>query len=349
MKFSEAILDATKTVLRQEEKSIVFGLGVTDPKSIFGTTTGLVKEFGPDRIFDMPLSENAMTGVGIGLALQNYKVLFIHQRLDFFLLAMDQLVNNAAKWHMMFGGVNAVPITIRLIIGRGWGQGPTHSQALQSWFAHIPGLKVVMPSNPDDAKGLLIESILDPNPVIFLEHRWLHNMEGKVTEGWHNVPIGKATVVSQGKDISLIASSLMVVEALHAASFLKKYYDISAEVVDLRSLRPLDWECIKGSVSKTKRVIALDIGHKTGSVSGEIIAGIAMHFGNQLKSKPQRIGLPDLATPTSVGATKNYYPDAVSICDAVAISLDLDIDTTRLIELRSEHHDIPGDWFKGPF
>ena len=349
MKFSDAILDATQTVLRQEDKSVVFGLGVTDPKSIFGTTAGLVEEFGPNRVFDMPLSENAMTGVGIGLALQNYKVLFIHQRLDFYLLAMDQLVNNAAKWHMMFGGVNAVPVTIRLIIGRGWGQGPTHSQALQSWFAHIPGLKVVMPSNPADAKGLLIESILDPNPVVFLEHRWLHNMEGNVPEGVHKVPIGKAAVVSEGKDISLIASSLMVPEALHAASFLKKQYDISAEVVDLRTLRPLDWECIEASVSKTKRVIALDISHETGSVSGEIIAGVAMRLGNQLKSKPQRIGLPDFATPTSVGATTNYYPDAVSICDAVATSLSVDIDTTKLIETKSAHHDIPGDWFKGPF
>jgi pyruvate dehydrogenase E1 component beta subunit len=151
-------------------------LGVTDPKGVFGTTTGLEEKFGSNRVFDMPTSENAMTGIGIGVSLNGFRPVMTHQRLDFALLSLDQIINNAAKWRFMFGGTRGVPITIRLIIGRGWGQGPTHSQNLHALFSHIPGLKVVMPSTAKDAKGLLLSSIFDPDPVIFLENRWLHNM-----------------------------------------------------------------------------------------------------------------------------------------------------------------------------
>ena len=172
--FASAINDALSVAMTSDKNIICYGLGVTDPKGVFGTTLGLEKKFGNDRVFDVPTSENALTGIGIGASLHNTKSIMTHQRLDFFLLAMDQLVNNAAKWYYMYGGKKSVPITIRLIIGRGWGQGPTHSQNLQSWFAHIPGLKVVIPTNPYDAKGMLLSAIRDPNPVIFLEHRWFH-------------------------------------------------------------------------------------------------------------------------------------------------------------------------------
>lgn len=349
MKFSEAILDATETVMSMEKRSVVFGLGVTDPKSIFGTTSGLVEKFGSQRVFDMPLAENSMTGVGIGMALKGYKVLFVHQRLDFYLLAMDQLVNSAAKWHMMFGGKSSIPLTIRLIIGRGWGQGPTHSQALQSWFAHIPGLKVVMPSNPADAKGLLISSILDPNPVVFLEHRWLHNMEGTVPSGINMVSIGKAKTVVEGKDITIIANSLMVIEAIRAADFLNQSYGLSIEVIDLHTVRPIDWDTILRSVSKTGRLLALDIGHETGSVAGEILAGVSTKIFSFLKAGPERIGLPDFATPTSYGLTEEYYPDASSICSRIGKMMQMTIDTSPLEKNESHKHDIPGNWFKGPF
>ena len=166
--------------------------------------------YGFERVFDTPTSENAMTGVGIGAALNGIRPVMVHQRLDFFLLAMDQLVNSAAKWHFMFGGQGKVPITIRLILGRGWGQGPTHSQNLQAWFAHIPGLKVVMPATAEDAKGLLLESIQDDNPVSFLEHRWLHNIKGEVSEKPKYIPLGKARLVQEGFDITLVAISYMV-------------------------------------------------------------------------------------------------------------------------------------------
>ena len=177
-KFYEAINEGLDFSLKKDKNLICYGLGVTDPKRIFGTTTNLKEKYGDERVFDVPNSENANTGISIGAALGGVRSVVIHQRLDFFLLAMDQLVNAASKWHYMFGSKRSIPITIRLIVGRGWGQGPTHSQNLQSWFYHIPGLKLVIPTFPNDAKQLLIDSIFDPNPVIFIENRWLHHTIG---------------------------------------------------------------------------------------------------------------------------------------------------------------------------
>ena len=178
--FTEAVNEGLTFAMDRDPKVLCYGLGVTDPKHVFDTTSNLEAKFGSDRVFDIPCSENAITGIGVGAALRGYKSVITHQRLDFSLLSMDQIVNSAAKWYYMFGSQVSVPITIRMILGRGWGQGPTHSQNLQAWFAHIPGLKVVSPSNAADAKGLLLASIFDPNPVIFLEHRWLHNSVSEV-------------------------------------------------------------------------------------------------------------------------------------------------------------------------
>ena len=178
--FSEAINEALFECLKEDNKTICFGLGIGDPKEIFGTTKNLVKNFGSKRVFDTPTSENALTGIAVGAAINGSKVIMTHQRLDFALLSLDQIINNAAKWHYIFNGKYKVPITIRLIIGRGWGQGPTHSQALHGLFSHIPGLKVMTPFFSSDAKNLLIQAIRDPNPVIFIEHRWLHGQKGKI-------------------------------------------------------------------------------------------------------------------------------------------------------------------------
>ncbi len=190
--FSEAIREALFVAMEADSGVLCYGLGVTDPKGVFGTTMGLEEKFGSNRVFDMPTSENAMTGIGIGASLNGFRPVLTHQRLDFALLSLDQIINNAAKWRFMFGGARGVPITIRMIIGRGWGQGPTHSQNLQALFGHIPGLKVVMPSTAKDAKGLLLSSIFDPDPVIFLEHRWLHSMVEDVPEGDYRTLFGVA-------------------------------------------------------------------------------------------------------------------------------------------------------------
>jgi len=346
--FAAAINDALHQAMEIDSSVICYGLGVTDPKAVFGTTQKLEERFGSDRVFDMPTSENAMTGVAIGAALNGIKSIVTHQRVDFFLLAMDQIVNSAAKWHYMFGGQNTVPITIRLIIGRGWGQGPTHSQNLQAWFAHIPGLKVVMPTTPEDAKGLLLASIFDPNPVIFLEHRWLHNTLGDVSDGDIRIPIGSAKTAKNGKDITLVAMSYMTVEALHAANYLETQ-GISCEVIDLRTIKPLDWETVMKSVTKTGRLLALDSGFTTGSVAGEIVARVAMEKFSELKSAPARLAMPDVPEPTSHALTKSFYIRAGDI--AIKIMEIMNKNTSKVWQDLPEPapHDVPGEWFKGPF
>lgn len=348
MNFSEAINNALIEAMNIDKKVICYGLGVDDPKRIFGTTNNLKEYFGNNRVFDMPTSENAMTGVAIGAGLGGYRPVMVHQRLDFFLLAMDQLVNSAAKWHYMFGGKSNVPLVIRLIIGRGWGQGPTHSQSLHAWFAHIPGLKVVMPSTAADAKGLLLSSIFDGNPILFLEHRWLHNLEGDVPEGDYRVPLGKANLLRQGDDVTIVSNSYMTMEAIHAIDHIKSQ-GISCDLVDLRTIRPLDWDAIETSVRKTGRLLVLDIGNNFGSVAGEIIAGISERLFEFLKSAPVRICLPDNATPTSFALTKDFYPGSEHIIAAVSKLMQRKLEWQSLVEQRTWPHDVPGDWFKGPF
>lgn len=346
--FAAAINDALHTAMAIDPSVICYGLGVTDPKAVFGTTADLEQRFGSDRVFDMPTSENAMTGVAIGAALNGIKPVMTHQRLDFFLLAMDQLVNGAAKWHYMFGGQNSIPITIRLIIGRGWGQGPTHSQNLQAWFAHIPGLKVVMPTTPEDAKGLLLASIFDPNPVIFLEHRWLHNMVGEVPDGDIRISLGQARIARRGSDITIVSTSYMTVEALHAAEFLEKQ-GISCEVVDLRTIKPLDWESVFDSVTKTGRLLVLDSGFTTGSVAGEIIARVAMEQFSTLKCAPVRLAMPDVPEPTSPALTKGFYVRAADIAVRALEMMGLTAEGIHRQLPEPMPHDVPGEWFKGPF
>jgi pyruvate/2-oxoglutarate/acetoin dehydrogenase E1 component len=346
--FSTAINEAIHQAMEVDESVICYGLGVNDPKSVFGTTANLEKRFGSERVFDMPTSENAMTGIAIGAALNGIKSVMTHQRIDFFLLAMDQLVNSAAKWHYMFGSQTSIPITIRLIIGRGWGQGPTHSQNLQAWFAHIPGLKVVMPTTPKDAKGLLISSIFDPNPVIFLEHRWLHNTIGEVPGGDFRVPIGKAKIVRTGVDVTIVSMSYMTIEALYAADYLAKQ-GISCEIIDLRTIKPLDWDTVMYSVAKTGRLLALDSGFTTGSVAGEIIARVAIEVFDKLKVPPARLAMPDVPEPTSYALTKGFYVRAADIAKKIMEMLGKDFSEVSNTLLEPTPHDVPGNWFKGPF
>ena len=346
--FAKAINEALFQAMEMDDNVICYGLGVPDPIGVFGTTLGLQGRFGENRVFDMPASENAMTGVAIGASLNGIRPVMTHQRVDFFLLAMDQLVNNAAKWHYMFGGKKSVPITIRLIIGRGWGQGPTHSQNLQAWFAHIPGLKVVMPATAADAKGLLLSSIFDDNPVVFLEHRWLHNFEGDVPENDFRIPIGKAERLKTGEDITIVSFSYMTVEALHAIEFLETN-GISTELINLRSIKPIDWEMIFSSVRKTGRLLSLDTGPESGSIAGEVIARVSSNCFDALKQAPRRLALPDIPTPTSLALTKVFYKRAEDIADVVGSMVGKDLDTSIIKIQRKFLHDVPGDWFKGPF
>lgn len=346
--YSEAIREALFEAMARDATVICFGLGVDDPKSIFGTTAGLRQEFGARRVFDMPTSENAMTGVAIGSAINGLRPVMCHQRLDFFLLALDQLVNHAAKWHYMFGGQRSVPITFRLLLGRGWGQGPTHSQSLQAWFAHIPGLKVVMPATPTDARELLLASIFDDNPVVFLEHRWLHEQVENQEQRLEKLPIGKAKTICPGNDITLVGYSFMVIEALKAARFLHTM-GVSCDVIDLRTIKPLDTGHVVASVKKTGKLLVIDNSSPFCSVGSEIITQIMSSCFYDLQAAPERLAFPDAPVPTSHSLTKSYYPRASDIVGSVARMLGLAVPHGAIRGLDASPHDVPGQWFKGPF
>lgn len=346
LKYYQAINEALDLCMGQDSSVYLMGLGVPDPKGIFGSTLGLERKYGSARVLDMPTSENGMTGVAIGSALAGMRPVMTHQRIDFALLALEQIVNQAAKWHYMFGGKMRVPLVIRLIIGRGWGQGPQHSQSLQAWFAHVPGLKVVMPTTPHDVKGLLIASIEDDNPVIFLEHRWLYNISGPVPEGVYRVPLGEARVAREGKDLTIAALSYMTLEALRAAEFLAED-GIQAEVLDLRSLRPFDNACLLGSVCKTGRLLVADTAWKTGGFAGEVIARVAEEAFDALRAPPRRIALPDTSTPTSPALAASYYPHARDLVHAARQMLGLP--ASQLVPPAAGALDVPDPSFSGPF
>lgn len=354
LKFYEALLEATDQLMEHDRRVYVMGLGATDPKGIFGTTLGLEDKYGSDRVMDMPTSENAMTGIGIGSAIVGMRPIMTHQRVDFFLLALDQLINNGAKWHYMFGGQSTVPIVLRLIIGRGWGQGPQHSQSLQSFFAHVPGLKVVVPSNPYDAKGLLIAAVEDNNPVVFLEHRWLHNVYGEVPEEMFRVPLGSAKVIARGTDLTIVASSHMTIEAIKAAHLLRQE-GISTEIVDLRSLKPLDTTTILESVRKTGRVIVADGDWKTCGFAAEICALIAEEAFDALKEPPKRVTWPDRCCPTSPSIANHYYPTSHDLAIEALKLLHRPVQARKLLEsfigtkISGTTMDIPDPSFTGPF
>lgn len=344
--FASQINRAQHLAMSTDPKMMCFGLGIDDPKTIFGTTDGLQERYGKSRVFDTPTSENAMTGIAIGSAIAGSRVLVTHQRVDFFLLAMDQLVNNAAKWHYMFNGQMRVPLTIRLIVGRGWGQGPTHQQSLQSWFAHIPGLKVVTPSLTKDVAPLLYQAIMDDNPVVFIEHRWLHNQE---CEHEQIANIHECLTPSQfrsvGEDLTIISSSYMVLEALRAQVELSKH-NVRCDIIDLTQITETDWQVIYDSVNKTGRCVIVDPGHMSFGIGAEISARITENCFKRLKAAPVRLGLPDYPEPTSFGLTRNYYNN---LNDIVSSALEL-LGKPAVQPVGSEHpHDVPGQWFKGPF
>jgi len=326
----------------------VMGLGVPDPTGIFGTTAGLEAKFGPRRVLDMPLAENAMTGIAIGTALVGMRPVMTHQRVDFALLAMEQIVNQAAKWHYMFDGKHRVPLVIRMIIGRGWGQGPQHSQSLQAMFAQVPGLKVIMPTTANDAKGLLISAIEDDNPVVSLEHRWLYGIADEVSVNMYRTPIGRARIMREGTDFTIVGLSYMSLEALRAAELLAER-GVSAEVIDLRSLRPLDEETVLGSVSKTGRLLAADTAHRLFGASSEIVALVSEKAFGALKSAPVRVTLPDHPTPTSCALANDYYPRAGHIAAAVLRQLGHPVDDSLYLPPEGRSLDQPDPLFTGPF
>lgn len=316
IKYVDAISEAFNQIMETDKRVFVMGVGVNSPWYVGKSMVGLYERFGDKRVIDPPVSENGFTGIAVGAALKGLRPIVVHPRMDFMYLAFDQIINHAAHWHYMLGGSVSAPITIRGIINRGGEQSVQHSQSLHSMLAHVPGLKVVMPATPYDAKGLLMASVQDENPVIYIDDRWLYDIVGKVPEESYIVPIGKGVVCKEGKDITIVSISYMVVEALKAANLLEQE-GINAEVIDLRSVKPFDKELLLSSVKKTGHVVITDVGWKTFGFSAEIAAFILEEAFQYLKAAPIRLALPDVPAPASRVLEELYYPKSKEIMESV--------------------------------
>jgi len=302
----DAIAEGLAQEMERDDNVFVFGLDVDDHKRIQGSTAGLIEKFGPERCFGTPLSEDAMTGIAIGAAMAGMRPVHVHIRMDFTLLSVNQLINMAAKAHYMYNGQVKVPLVVRCMVGRSWGQGAQHSQALHSLFMHIPGLKVVAPTNAYDAKGTLAAAIRDNNPVIFMEHRLFCNMQSYVPEEAYVVELGKARTMVEGTDITIVATSHMVVEAVRAAKLLKDI-GISATVIDPITLRPLDMPAILESATQTGHLLVVDNAWLMCGTGSEILAQVAERG---LPIKVSRMGFADTPCPTTRCLEDEFYPDA---------------------------------------
>jgi pyruvate dehydrogenase E1 component beta subunit len=347
---SEAVNEATILAMLKNKNVFVIGEGVNDPKEIFGTTKNLKKKFGSQRVIETPISENAMTGVCIGSAMMGLKPIQIHQRVDFALLAMEQIMNNCAKTFFVSNERHNVPMVIRMIIGRGWGQGPMHSQVLDSIFAQIPGLKVYMPTFPKDFKGMLLAAIEDPNPVVFLEHRWLHNIKGHVPKKYYKNKTNKINKILNGKDLTIVANGYNLLEVLELKKILNKI-NVSFDLFDLNIIQPLYTKDIIKSLKKTGRIILIDSGYKKFGIGAEILSQIMENNMNSLKHKPIRIGLPFVPTPSSRFLANNYYPNKEKILSSILDVMNKKKYKKYLFKLIKSKIpvDVPDLNFKGPF
>lgn len=312
--FAEALREATQQEMLRDHRVFVMGQGIVDFKGFYGTTLGLADRFGGDRVLDTPLSEDAMTGVAIGAALAGMRPIHTHIRMDFMLLAMNQIVNIAAKCRYMYGGQVCVPLVIRGVIGRSWGQGAQHSQGLHALFMHVPGLRVVAPTTPYDGKGLLLQSIRDDNPVIFIEHRLVHNQRGHVPEQDYTVPFGQARVLAEGRHITLVGISHAVIECMRARACLAEI-GIEAEVIDPVSLSPLDVESIARSVKKTGHLVVVDSSWTFCGATGEIVTAVAERLGGSIAFRFDRLGFAPVVCPTTKCLENLFYPNAADIAE----------------------------------
>lgn len=312
LSYPDAVNEALVLSMQKDPSVFVLGQGVDDPSAMFGSSRGLKEKFGPTRVFDTPVSEEGMTGVCVGAAMNGMRPVYMHNRPDFILLSFNQVVTHAGKYHYIDNGQTNVPMVIWSAIGRGWGTGSQHSQSIQGLLLGAPGIKMIMPSTPFDAKGLMISAIEDNNPVLIFEHRWLMKQKGVVPEGYYKVPIGKAVYRRRGDDITIVGSSHMLTLALQAADQVAAQ-GISCEVIDLRTIKPLDEATILESVKKTGRLLVVDTGWEMGGVCAEVAARVADKAFRDLKAPIKRIGLPDQPTPAGFFLEQYFYPGAEKI------------------------------------
>ena len=318
--YAESIRQATQQALRASKDVIVMGQLVNSPHGIFGTTDNLYKEFGENRVRDFPVSESLMTSAALGAAIDGRRVILVHIRLDFMFYSMDAIVNWLSLWRFKSNGKSSAPVVIRAIVGKGWGNGPQHSKSTHSWFANLPGIRVGLPTNAFDAKGMLLDSIFSDDPTILIEHRSFFGLKDYVPDLPYRIEFGKAKVVNKGSDITIVAIGYGILPAVKAAEILKKQ-KIFVEIIDIRSLIPLDIKTIFKSVKKTRRLIVVDPSWKSFGASSEIITSVIERLGNQLKTKPIRVCYPDSHTPMSENLEKKYYFDHKKIISEIKLIL----------------------------
>lgn len=314
--YRQALNEALDEEMSRDDRVFLMGEDIAIYGGAYGVTAGLMAKYGEERVKDTPISEAAIVGTGLGAALLGFRPVVEIMYIDFIGLCMDQLNNQVAKIRYMFGGKCTVPLTIRTEGGAGRTLGAHHSQSLEAWLMHIPGIKVVMPATPADAKGLLKSSIRDNNPVVFIEHKMLYNTKGAVPEGEYLVPIGKADIKKQGTDITILTYSRMLLFSLQAAEILEKE-GISVEVVDLRTLLPLDKETIKKSVMKTNRAVIVEEDTKTAGAGAEIGMTIIEECFDYLDAPVKRIAGADVPMPKAPNLEKLAIPSVESIVEGV--------------------------------
>lgn len=344
LSYVDAVREATDQEMQRDPAVLIFGLDVDDHKSIQGTTRGLLAKYGSERVFGTPLSEDAMTGVAIGMSLAGMRPIHVHIRMDFMMLAMNQLVNVAAKSRYMYGGSVGIPLVVRAMIGKSWGQGAQHSQGLYSFFMHVPGLKVVAPSTPFDAKGCLIQAIRDDDPVIFVEQRHLHFQKGHVPEESYTVAPGKARVAVEGDDITIVGVSYMQVECLRAERYLADA-GIRAEVIDPIWLAPLDVDTIAESVRKTGRLLVVDNDWTSCGASAEIALRVVEKLQGEREVRVQRMGFAPTTCPPAPTIEALFYPDGRTIASAAHAM----VRGAKEPWMPAERADLRAIEFKGPF
>lgn len=315
--YGTAILSAFEYLLENYPETFVIGQGLWSPWYVGNSMTDLDKKFGTSRIIDTPVSEAACTGAAVGASLAGMKPIVVHPRMDFMLYAIDPIVNQAAKWSHMVGGQAHPGVTIRAIINRGGEQGAQHSQALHSWFAHIPGLRVVMPSTVADARDLLIASVLCPDPVVYIDDRWLYELTDELPPVRElDLRMEGPRCLAEGCDVTIVGSSYSTLLAIQAREKLAGF-GCKAEVIDVRVLNPLDPEAIVKSIEKTGRLVVVDGGWKNSGFSAEVIASVSERLTHHAwKRPPVRVTLPDAPAPTSRVLQKIYYPDADMVVEA---------------------------------
>lgn len=318
MQYGEAIRNGFNYLLDSDKSVIVIGQGLWSPWYVGDTMRDLEKIYGTQRVIDTPVSELACTGAGVGAALCGYRPIVTHPRVDFALLATDQMVNQAAKWNSMFGGNSPVPVVFRMIVNRGGEQGAQHSQSLYSWFAHIPGLRVVVPSTPQDAQDLLIAATLCDDPVVYIDDRWLYDMDNEVTEPkFVDLSTQGPKVLREGKDITLVGLSWTTKLLMDAAQRLEGE-GISCEVVDLRVLNPLDASVIIKSVAKTTKLLVAEGDWISYGIGSEVITRVIENLGPKvLSAAPRRHGLADAPAPTSKPLEGIYYPHVDDVIKSI--------------------------------